>query len=137
MAAKEMYDYLTTIAADVDQTLTIKAQPVITEGGSFHQEIHRGDDGSEERVNYSTTPEFYAAFDRKLLTESESGTVFELYFDTAKACGTTNSFKWSGRNDGHTYVVRFDMKFERFGNNQARLGIKIVRLRILGRIADA
>lgn len=33
MSAKEMYDYLSTITADVDQTLTISAQGSVVEEG--------------------------------------------------------------------------------------------------------
>jgi hypothetical protein len=133
-----MYDKLATIAADVNQTLSLKPQGEISsEEGSFTQKIFIGDDGSEQRVNLgSTTPIFYVTFDYKLLSESDMGTLFDLYFDSAKAFGMVNSFKWSSRGDTHTYVVRFDMKLSRSGNAQSRMGAKGIRLRILGRIAD-
>jgi hypothetical protein len=137
MANAELYDYLSTITSDVNQTLAIIPQGEITEEGSFTQEIHKGDDGSEERINLgSTTPEFYVTFAYKQLSESDMGTFFDLYFDSAKAFGTANSFKWSKRQDNHTYVVRFDCKLSRSGNAQSRMGASGIRLRILGRIAD-
>lgn len=139
MAATELYDKLATISPDVDQTLSLSCQGEISEEGGFTQSIHEGDDGSEERVNLgSTTPKFYCTFSYNLLSESDMGTIFDLYFDSAKAFGTVNSFKWSKRSDGHTYVVRFETKlFNRTGNSQSRMGAKNIKLRILGRIADA
>ncbi len=133
-----MYDKLATIASDVNQTLSLKPQGEISaEEGEFNQKVHTGDDQSEERVNLgSTTPVFYVTFGYNVLSESDMGTLFDLYFDSAKAFGMVNSFKWSSRGDGHTYVVRFDMKLSRSGNAQSRMGAKGIRLRILGRIAD-
>lgn len=138
MSQKEVYDYLATIASDVDQTLSISCQGEISEEGGFTQIVREGDDGSEERVNLgSTTPKFYCTFAWNLLTESDMGTIFDLYFDSAKAFGMVNSFKWSKRSDGHTYVVRFANEiFTRSGNSNSRMGSKGVKLRILGRISD-
>lgn len=139
MSAIEMYDKLSTIASDVDQTLSIACQGEISEEGGFTQIVREGDDGSEERVNLgSTTPKFYCTFNWNQLSESDMGTIFDLYFDSAKAFGMVNSFKWSKRSDGHTYVVRFANEiFTRSGNANSRMGSKGVKLRILGRIADA
>jgi hypothetical protein len=46
------------------------------------------------------------------------------------------SFKWAG-HDGHTYVVRFRMNLQRTGNSVKRWGLPNIKLRLLGRIADA
>ncbi|MDD4060455.1 MAG: hypothetical protein PHW08_07130 [Kiritimatiellae bacterium] len=135
MAAAEMYDYLSTITADVDQTLAIDAQGSLTEEGSFNQVIHLADDASEERVTLSANPLFYVSWPWNVLTEAEAGTIFDLYFDAAKANGMGNSFKWTA-HDGHTYVVRFDCKLSRTGQAVSRWGYPSVRLRVLGRIAD-
>ncbi len=131
-----MYDFLSTIAADVNQTLQITPQGEIVEEGDFDQVVHEGDDGSEERISFSTTRRFFVEFGWKILSESDIGTIFDLYFDSAKAYGVVNSFKWV-RGDGHTYVVRFDCKFVRQGQQQSKMYSRNVRLRILGRIADA
>ncbi len=124
------------MASDVDQTLSLSPNGEIVEEGEFNQAVHMGDDGSEERVTVSNNPIYYAVFDWVLLSESDIGTIFELYFDTAKAKGMSNSFKWSSRGDGHTYVVRFDSKLSRGGIKQSLMGTRGIRLRILGRIAD-
>jgi hypothetical protein len=138
MASIEMYDKLTTIAPDVDVTLSLSCQGEISEEGGFTQKVHKGDDGSEERVNLgSTVPEFYCTFNYNLLSESDMGTIFDIYFDSTKAFGMIHSFKWSKRSDGHTYVVRFANElFTRSGNAQSRMAAKSIKLRILGRIAD-
>lgn len=136
MAAAEMYDYLSTITADVDQTLTIKPQGEVTEEGSFNQIIHLADDNSEERINLSTNPIFYISWKWNQLSEADAGTIYDLYFDTAKANGKVNSFKLQ-YGDGHTYVVRFDCKMKRTGQAVTRWGYPGVSVRVLGRIADA
>lgn len=136
MAAFEIYDRLNTITPDVDQTLSITPQGDLTERGSFSQAINRGDDGSEERISLATAPIFYVNFDYKVLTDADMGTLFDLYFDPSKACGKLNSFKWSSRTDGHTYVVRFDSELSRAGNHIERMRASDIRLRVLGRIAD-
>lgn len=136
MAAKELYDYLSTIAADVNQTLSLVAQGEITEEGGFTQAVHSGDDGSEERVNLGgTAPIWYVNFNLNTLTASDAGTVVDLYFDTAKAYGMINSFKWAS-DDGHTYVVRFADPLPRSRHHGVLHGVKKIRLRILGRISD-
>jgi len=138
MASTEMYDKLPTVSPDVDQTLSIAAQGEITEEGGFNQKINEGDDGSEERCNMgSTVPRFVCSFSIVALSESDMGILFDLYFDPAKAFGMVNSFKWSKRSDGHTYVVRFANElFSRNGRLQSSMGSKEIKLRILGRIAD-
>jgi len=134
-----MYDYLVTnwtIAPDyATTTLDITPQGEVIEEGNFHQNIHAGDDGSEERITIASTPIYYVEFDWTVLSESDIGTIFDFYFDSTKAYGRARSFKWT-RGDGHTYVVRFDSDFKRGGVKQSLMGTKGIRLRILGVIAD-
>ena len=72
MAAAEIYDYVSTVTADVDQTLTIKPQGVVTEEGYFNQAIHLADDNSEERVSLSDGAIFYISWKWNQLTESQA-----------------------------------------------------------------
>ncbi len=134
MAAKEIADYFTgTIVADYVATiLSLEPQGEIVEEGNFNQSVHMGDDGSEERISISSTPIFYVNFEYKYLSESDIGTLWDFYFNTSKANGIANSFKWSSRGDGHTYVVRFDSKLSRSGIKQSLMGAKAIRFRILG-----
>lgn len=133
--AKEPYDYLSTIAADYNATLSITAQGTLTEEGFKNQVIHISDDNTEERITLSTGSVFFISWDWNILSESDAGTVLDFYHDTAKANGMGNSFKFA--YDGHTYVVRFDCRLTRSGGAVTRWGIPQVRMRILGRIVDA
>ena len=134
--AFEPYDFLSTITSDYDYTLSIEAQGVLTEEGYKNQVVHRADDNSREVVTLATGSMFFVSWDWAILSASESGTVFDLYHDAAKANGMANSFKWSG-HDGHTYVVAFAGKLTRSGTGTTRWGLPGVTLELLGRIADA
>jgi len=142
MADYEMYDYLTTIAADVDITLTVKPQQVITEFGEKNQIVHTSDDGSETRISIGDDATwFYATllFPVKAFTADVS-TIFDLYHDTAKANGIVSSFKWTHVAEvgtDHTYVVRFDSSMVRTMARTGVHGIPSIKLRVLGRIVDA
>jgi len=134
MAAKEPYDFLSIVTADYDYTLTIKAQGSVSEEGYKNQVIHLADDNSEERITLSTGSIFYATYPINQLSESESGTIFDLYHDPVKANGIARSFKLTAY-DGHDYVVRFDGKLTRTGNSVNRWGMPGIRFRILGKVS--
>ena len=132
MAAYEPYDYFTgTITPDYNYTLSISAQGQVTEEGYKNQVIHLADDNSEERITLCTGSIFYVSWEWALLSEANSGLIFDLYHDPVKANGMGRSFKWAG-HDGHTHVVRFDCKLSRVGQAVSRWGLPGVRLRILG-----
>lgn len=135
MASAEMYDYLSTITPDYNSTLSITPLGTVTEESQKNQVVHLGVDGSEERISFNTAPIYYISFDWKVLSQSDSGTIFDFYNDASKANGMQRSFKYA-YGDGHTYVVRFDSKLTRSGQHLSRLGITGVRLKVLGRIAD-
>jgi len=134
--AFEPYDYVSTVTPDYDYTLTIKAQGEISEEGYKNQTIHRADDNSREVATLSTGSIFFVSFEWKQLSEADSGTIFDLYHDPAKANGMARSFKWGSLYDGHTYVVAFSGSLTRQGNAVSRWGIPSVKFEILGRIAD-
>ena len=136
MASKEMYDYLSTIAPDYNAAIGITPQGVVSEESAKNCVIHLGVDESEERVSLGSAPIFYITIGWNVLSESNSGTIFDFYNDPAKANGMQRSFKYA-YGDGHTYVVRFDCKLTRSGSGMSRLGLPGVRLKVLGRIADA
>lgn len=133
MSAREPYDYISIAVPDVDVTLVLKAQGEVTEESRENAIIHLGDDESEERIILSSIPVFYASFQWGILSESDSGTILDLYHTSAQGMG--KSFKWT--HGGHTYVVRFDCEMQRTGQSASSYGIPGVRLKILGRIADA
>lgn len=135
MANKEIYDYVSVASADVDVTLSLDPQVVLTEQAGKNDVIHEMDDDSEERIGLSSNYIFFIVIRYDLLNESDAGTLFDIFCDSAKANGKIASFKFS-HPDGHVYVVRFatDMIRE---IKPTTYGIKNVRLKVLGRIADA
>lgn len=135
MAAAEMYDYLTTISPDYNYTLTIKPHGEVSEVSNKNQKIHIGVDGSEERISFNTTSIFYISWKWNILSESDSGTIMDLYNDATKANGCQRSFKLT-YGDGHAYVVRFDCDLSRVGQAVSRYGLPGIKVKILGRIAD-
>ena len=136
MAAAEIYDFTSTISADYNAAIGILPHGEITEESTKSQIIHIGVDGSEERISFNTTSIFYITIHWNVLSESEAGTIFDWYNDSAKANGIQRSFKYTW-GDGHTYVVRFDSQLPRRGQALSRYGFSDIRLKILGRIADA
>ena len=137
MAASEVYDFVSTVTPDYASTLSITPQETLVEQGVFAQKVYIGDDGSEERLDFSSGVRiFYVVLNWEVLSESDAGTIFDWYFDTAKAHGMIRSFKWESITDNHTYVVRFATRLQRDRLMADIHRIFSVKLRILGRIAD-
>jgi hypothetical protein len=135
MSAVEMYDHLSDATPDYNATLPIAPQGVVSEDSSKSQVVHTGVDGSEERISFGSSPIFFITIGWNILSEANAGTIFDWYNDSTKANGMQRSFKYA-YGDGHTYVVRFDVKLSRKGPSPSSYGIGGVRLRVLGRIAD-
>ena len=134
MAAKYLANYFTgTVTADyTTAALSVAAQGILSEESAKSQAIHYGVDGSEERISFGTQSIFYITYKYNQLSESDAGTVFDFYNDSAKGNGTQRSFKWSHVGDTNVYVVRFDSKLTRSGNSVARYGYSDIRLKVLG-----
>ena len=141
MAAKEIYDYLSTATPDYSTTtLSIKCKVELLETGDFSQEIHEGDDTSEEVITFSSTPLFFVELQWPYMSESDTGTIIDFFYDTAKAYGFSRSFKWAHPTDGHTYVVKFRSKMVRklsYTISGALYHINTIQLKVIGTIADA
>ena len=136
MAAKEIYDYVSTVVPDYDYTLDIAGQDHTIEHGSKNQVVHTADDASDRIVDLSDESIFLVKFPYKYLTEANSGTIFDLYHDEDKANAMGKSFKWDHPQDGHTYVVRFAMDLDRERKLNTNFGLGQIVLKIVGRIAD-
>jgi hypothetical protein len=131
-----MYDYLSTVSADYTAvTMSVTPTGVVKERVRKNQTINTFDDGSEERISFATAFVFYIVLALSRMSESDAGTVFDFYCDTAKADGTTRSFKFA-HIDGHTYVVRFAIELERDypPNQPGRRAFPNVLLRVLGKV---
>jgi hypothetical protein len=136
ISASEIYDFVNTITADYNYAIGITPQGVVSEESAKNGIVHMGADGSEERIAFGTASIFYITIGWNILSESNSGTIFDWYNDPAKANGMQRSFKYVF-GDGHTYVVRFASDLSRVGQAVSRWGLPSIRLRVLGRIADA
>jgi len=136
MANSEIYDFVSTVTADNDVTLTLKPQRTLVETGTKNQIVLLGDDGSEERISLSDTSIFKVRLSWDVLNESDSGTLFDFWNNAAKGNGRLESFKWEHPVDGHTYVVRFDCDIPRTIRVGNLYGVTNITLKVLGRIAD-
>lgn len=139
MANAEMYDYLEDGTPDVGETLSVDPQGIVFETGQKKIVIHEGDDVSEERIILSDKSIFYAELQFKALSQSNAGTIFDLYHNTSRGCGEGKSFWWTppADYDGHTYVVRFVGSLKRFYQAILIYGFGILTLKILNRKPDA
>lgn len=138
--AYEMYDYLSAVTPDYSATtLNIACQVELIETGQFSQEVHEGDDTSEEVVSFSITPIYFVELQWPTSNAANTGTIFDFFSDTAKGYGYSRSFKWAHPSDGHTYVVKFRSKIRRTYRPAATdiLGISTIMLKVIGRINDA
>ena len=132
MAAKEMFDYFTgTLAPDYNFTFPVVFHGDLAEHGFKTQEIHHGDDVSEERISYDDQSIFALSLQWETLTESEAGDVIDWYYDAAKGNGIVRSFKIV-HADGHTYTARYDCEMERVRKNVAIFKTARIDFAILG-----
>jgi len=141
MAAKEMYDYLDTVAPDVDVTLgagdyAIHPEFSVPELGVKNQIIHLGDDGSEEVIDLTDSVYFTTSFSWRSLTEAQSGSLFDLFYDSAKANCMASSIKWTHPTDGHIYVIKFRSFMQRDPVAAGVYDIAGLKVKIIGKIAD-
>lgn len=141
MANAEMYDYLSTITPDYAYTLDIAPHRQMVEVGRKNAKIKEYDDDGESRIVISSQSVFYVTLEWTYLDESDAGTIFDLYHDSAKANGEAKTFRW--RNYGepsasrHVYVVRFADDLPRSIIPACLYGYAGIKLKVLGRIADA
>jgi len=137
MAAKAMYNYLNAVEPDYSTTtLDIKCKVELIETGGFSQEIHEADDTSEEIITYSNTPIFIVELQWPYTSESDTGTIIDFFYDTAKGFGFSRSFKWEHPTDGYIYVVRFRSKMSRklaYTLGGALYHINTIQLKVIGR----
>lgn len=138
MADSEMYDFLSNATPDYEYTLDIPCFDIVREDGEKYIENNEADDQSEESIILSDDSVFYVSVIYRDLTRSQAGTIFSLYHDSDKACGTAKSFWWQPITsyDGHTYVVKFRGSLGRFYQNYLRYGFATITLKVIGRKPD-
>lgn len=136
---KEMYDYLSEVTPDYTTTeLSVTPQDILEEEGEKTQKIHKFDDGSITVVDISSSVYFTVTLQWKYISETDSGTIVDLWNDTNKANGMKRTFYWQHPSDGHTYVARFLTPLKRgYIGNSKQHQINNVRLRIEGKKLDS
>jgi hypothetical protein len=106
--AGELKDYLSATTADYSTTqFDVSPQEIMVEEGEFRQKIVEFDDVNVGVLTKSTTPIFLFSLRWPVLTEVDANTIYDFYFDTAKAKGKARTFEFPHPTDGNTYIVRF------------------------------
>ena len=89
-----MYAYVPLAEPDYDEILDVTPYDTITESGEKSQEIHTGDDGSEERISLSSQSIFFLKLQFRKIVSSQVDVILDFYHDPAKANGRARSFKY-------------------------------------------
>ena len=106
--AGDIKDYLSSGTADYTTTqLSVTPQDTITEWGEFNQDVIEYDDDSIQVLTLSSTPKFLIRLKWDKITDTDSSTIFDFYFDVLKAKGKARTFEFPHPTDGNTYNVRF------------------------------
>lgn len=141
MAAKEMYDYLDTIAADVDYTLgaapyEVHFDTVIPIKGVKNQEVYLGDDNSRLAISYSDATLYGVSLQSIDMPAAEFGILWDFWENVLIGNGRMNTWKWAHPDDGHVYVVSWDCDFGQQRNAYDVYQWVDILLAVWGRIAD-
>lgn len=126
-------DYLSVMVPDYsDTSLDVKPHEVVQGKGRFNQIVHETDGDDEKIVTLSTTPRFYVTLKWVHLSAVDFGSLFNFYFDAAKALGVSRSFIWVHPTEGTGYVVRFEDEFPYDYHAAAYHAISGITFRVLG-----
>jgi hypothetical protein len=137
MADWEMYDVLPTIPPDVNITLSVDCQVVLSEEGGYLQEKHTTDDNTRSVITFSDVPEIRCTLQWPHLDSATTGTILDIYYNTTKAFGMAKSIKWDHPSDGHTYVISFESKIRREWYPSPNIvAVQAIDVVVLGKIAD-
>lgn len=135
MAISTMANWLNVVAPDTTTVMSIGAAIVLEESNKT-QQIRFGDDGSEERVSFTTAEKtvFYITLSFQNLSESDAGTIMDFYQDEQKGNGIIGTFVW--QNNAETaltsYTVRFAEHLKRSTKGPLLFDLSNVRLKVLG-----
>ena len=103
----EMGKYLPEAVADYNYTLAIEPHEMLPETGEKKQVVHEYDDGSLGVVEISNTPRFDVVLKWDSLSETDAGTLLDLWHSSDKANGRKYTFYWQHPKETNIYVVRF------------------------------
>ena len=123
-------DYTTT-------KLVLTPHNVMSERSEKNQVIHTADDSSEERISFSNSNIFWVALNWSTITEEETGTILDFFFDPSKGNGITRTFLWKHPTDtwcqtaANYYIVRFTAAVARDIQPASLYDVKSIKLRII------
>lgn len=132
MAAKEMYDYLSSATPDITDTLSVMPHEVIVERGNKKGVVHWSDSGRNERILFSKNSDFTVELVWEVLSNSEAAQIIKFYHNTQMGCGVARSFLWIHPTDGHTYVVHFIDDISRSITPSSHYGVPRLKLQVVG-----
>ena len=123
-------DYTTT-------KLVLTPHNVMSERSEKNQVIHTADDSSEERISFSNDNIFWVSLNWSTITETETGTILDFFFDPNKGNGITRTFLWKHPTDtwcqtaAQYYIVRFTAAVARDIQPASLYDVKSIKLRII------
>jgi hypothetical protein len=136
MANWEMWDELSEVSPDYDYLLDIRPTTEYIEEGDCNQVVHQGDDDSDAVVTISSDSVFYVSIQFENISESDAGTIMDLYHDSSKANRRARSFKWKNYgeySDSHDYTVKFVSAPRRIVKSPFNYTVDTIKLKVLGR----
>jgi len=142
--AIDMAAYLPgTATADYTTTkLVLTPHNVMSERSEKNQVIHTADDSSEERISFSNSNIFWVALNWSTITEEETGTILDFFFDPSKGNGITRTFLWKHPTDtwcqtaANYYIVRFTAAVARDIQPASLYDVKSIKLRVIDKYTE-
>ena len=128
-------DYTTT-------KLVLTPHNVMSERSEKNQVIHTADDSSEERISFSNSNIFWVALNWSTITEEETGTILDFFFDPSKGNGITRTFLWKHPTDtwcqtaANYYIVRFTAAVARDIQPASLYDVKSIKLRVIDKYTE-
>jgi len=142
--AIDMAAYLPgTASPDYSTTkLILVPHNVMTERAEKNQVIHTADDNSEERISFSNDNLFWVNLSWQTITEDETGTILDFFFNSAKGNGITRTFLWQHPTDtwcvesDQWYIVRFSTSVARDIQPASIYNVKSIKLRVIDKYTE-
>jgi hypothetical protein len=136
--ANPIWGYVSSVSPDVNQTLSIVPQRVLTEVAEVEQQIIIADDGIDHTLAFSTDSSFTFTLQWDTLSDEDAATILDFWLSTS--LGYRRSFKWSHPFEthpvvpasDHVYVVKFETDIGRLFNPGTIRGITQIKLKVKG-----
>jgi hypothetical protein len=135
----DLYDYLNVATPDYSTTTLNVTPHTIKFNIVKNQTAHMFDDGSDRPIGLDDDVIVNINLQwNNGVTESDAGTIFDFYADSAKANAAAKSFKWYCPHDSHTYVVKFRNQLSKEWRTdlitKRYVGTPEIELKVVGRL---